>query len=103
MMRIHPVFHNSLLKPYKETKEHGPNFVCLLPEIVDREEGYYEVKMILMERPTRNWKSTQYLVKWKGYSTSKNSWLSVKELIHAKETLKKWETHTIKPKATESQ
>ena len=24
--KIHPVFHNSLLTPYKETKEHGPNF-----------------------------------------------------------------------------
>ena len=25
-MRIHPVFHNSLLKPYIETSAHGPNF-----------------------------------------------------------------------------
>jgi hypothetical protein len=25
-MRIHPVFHNSLLKPYVETSAHGPNF-----------------------------------------------------------------------------
>jgi len=25
-MRIHPVFHNSLLKPYMETAAHGPNF-----------------------------------------------------------------------------
>jgi len=25
-MRVHPVFHNSLLKPYHETQAHGPNF-----------------------------------------------------------------------------
>jgi len=25
-MRIHPVFYNSLLKPYVETSAHGPNF-----------------------------------------------------------------------------
>jgi hypothetical protein len=25
-MRIHPIFHNSLLKPYVETSAHGPNF-----------------------------------------------------------------------------
>jgi hypothetical protein len=25
-MRIHPVFHNLLLKPYVETSAHGPNF-----------------------------------------------------------------------------
>jgi len=26
IIRIHPVFHNSLLKPYVETSAHGPNF-----------------------------------------------------------------------------
>src|SRR5579863_9886841 len=40
-MRIYPVFHNSLLEPYKETKEHGPNFACPPPEIIAGEEGHY--------------------------------------------------------------
>ena len=62
-MKIHPVFHNSLLKPYIETSAHGPNFAQPPPEIVGGEEGHYEIKKILQERPTRNRKSTQYLVK----------------------------------------
>ena len=86
-MKIHPVFHNSLLKPYIETTAHGPNFTQLPPEIVGNEEGHYEIENILRERPTRNRKSTEYLVHWKGYPDVENSWLPAKELTHAKELL----------------
>jgi len=86
-MKIHPVFHNSLLKPYHETKEHGPNYERPSPEIVNEEEGHYEIEDILMARPTHNRKSTQYLIKWKGYPASENSWLPEKELTNAKELL----------------
>src|SRR5260221_7049167 len=89
-MRIHPVFHNSLLKPYKETSAHGPNFERPSPEIVSGEEGHYEIELILASRPTRNRKSTQYLVKWKGYPASENSWIPAKELTHAKELLERF-------------
>jgi hypothetical protein len=47
-MKIHLVFHNSLLKPYCETKEHNPNYEKLAPEIVNDEEGHYEIETILM-------------------------------------------------------
>jgi len=53
-MRIHSVFHNSLLKPYKETTAHGPNFARPPPEIVGGEKGHYEIEWILTSRPTRN-------------------------------------------------
>ena len=86
-MKIHPVFHNSLLKPYHETKEHGPNYEKPAPEIINDEEGHYEIEEILMARPTRNRKSTQYLIKWKGYPASENSWLPEKELTNARELL----------------
>jgi hypothetical protein len=89
-MKIHPVFHNSLLKPYHETKEHGPNYKKPAPEIINNEEGHYEIEAILTARPTRNRKSTQYLIKWKGYPTSENSWLPEKELTNAKELLDKF-------------
>jgi Chromo (CHRromatin Organisation MOdifier) domain len=86
-MKIHPVFHNLLLKPYYETKEHGPNHERPSPEIVNGEEGHYEIESILKARPTRNKKSTQYLIKWKGYPESENSWLPEKELTHTTELL----------------
>jgi hypothetical protein len=98
-MKIHPVFHNSLLKPYYETKEHGLNHEKPILEIVNGEEGYYEIKAILMAWPTCNKKSTQYLIKWKGYPASENSWLPEKELTNAKELLnqfKQQERHTTK-------
>ena len=84
-MRIHPVFHNSLLKPYVETLEHGPNFPRPPPEIVEGQEGHYEIEKILAARPTQNWKSTQYLVHWKGYPSLDNSWLPAKELQNVQE------------------
>ena len=51
------------------------------------EEGHYEIEKILREQPTRNRKSTEYLVHWKGYPDTENSWLPAKELTHAKELL----------------
>jgi hypothetical protein len=89
-MKIHPVFHNSLLKPYHETKEHSPNYKKPAPEIINNEEGHYKIEAILMARPTRNRKSTQYLIKWKGYPGLENSWLPEKELANAKELLDKF-------------
>ena len=52
--KIHPVFHNSLLKPYKETPAHGPNFARPPPEIIDKEGEHYEVETILKSRVTPN-------------------------------------------------
>jgi len=90
-MRIHPVFHNSLLKPYTETTAHGPNFARPPPEIVREEEGHYKIKKILQSCPTRNCKSTQYLVYWKGYMEADCTWIPAKELTHAKELVTQFE------------
>jgi len=95
-MQIHPVFHNSLLKPYKETMAHRPNFACPPLEIVGGEEGHYEIERILTSHPTRNWKSTQYLVKWKGYPDSENSWLPAKELQSARKLLKQFHNRQVR-------
>jgi len=84
-MRVHPVFHNSLLKPYHETQAHGPNFERPPPEIVGGEEGHYEIDKVLAAHPTRNRKSTQYFVHWKGYTDADNSWIPAGELTHTKE------------------
>ena len=86
-MKIHPVFHNSLLKPYTETIVQGPNLTWPPPEIVGNEEGHYEIEKILQEQPMRNRKSTEYLVHWKGCPDAENSWLPAKELTYAKELL----------------
>ena len=91
-MKIHLVFHNSLLKPYIETSAHGPNFTWPPPEIIGGEEGHYEIEKILQAHPTRNKRSMQYLVKWKGYPDSENSWLPARELTHAQELVCDFQT-----------
>ena len=52
--RIHLVFHNSLLTPYWETSEHGPNYTQPPPNIVEGEDEHYEVETILQAWPTPN-------------------------------------------------
>jgi hypothetical protein len=42
-MRIHPVFYNSLLKPYTETPAYRPNFTWPPLEIIGNKEGHYEI------------------------------------------------------------
>jgi len=74
-----------------ETTAHGPNFACPPPEIVGEEEGHYEIKKILQSQPTRNCKSTQYLVHWKGYTEANRTWIPAKELMHAKELVAQFE------------
>ena len=89
-MKIHPVFHNSLLKLYTETLAHGPNFTQPPPEIVRGEEGHYEIEKILQSHPTRNQRSTEYLVHWKGYTDADRTWVPTKELSHAKELVQEF-------------
>ncbi|KAK1222063.1 hypothetical protein PQX77_015116 [Marasmius sp. AFHP31] len=47
--RIHPVFHASLLKHYKETDAHGPNYPGQPPELLP-EDTEYKVEEILDSR-----------------------------------------------------
>jgi Chromo (CHRromatin Organisation MOdifier) domain len=79
--KIHNVFHVSLLTPYKETEEHGPNFAEPPPELIEEQEEY-EVEQVLASRLYGRWKKLQYLIHWKGYSHAHDSWASVDD-VHA--------------------
>ena len=69
-MKIHNVFHISLLELYTGTNE--PNNPLLPPiEVEGKEE--YKVKEILDSRIHYN--KFQYLVKWIGYPHLDNQWL----------------------------
>jgi hypothetical protein len=45
MWGIHDIFHSSLLLPYHETTQHGPNFSQPPPDLIEGEEEY-KVKAI---------------------------------------------------------
>ena len=79
-LRVHPVFHVSLLKP--SIPNPFPNRSTSPPDpvIVDGEEEF-EVEAILDYRRRRN--QNQFLIKWKGYGPEENSWEPERN-IHAK-------------------
>jgi Chromo (CHRromatin Organisation MOdifier) domain len=79
--KIHNIFHVSLLTPYKEMEEHGPNFAEPPPELIEEQEEY-EVEQVLASRLYGRWKKLQYLIRWKGYSHAHDSWVSADD-VHA--------------------
>lgn len=88
--KIHPVFHAALLTPYRATKEHGPDYLRPPPESVtdrdDQEE--HEVEAILNHRMLRG--KPQYLVAWKGWPSSENSWEPERHLKNAQAVLRNY-------------
>jgi len=78
--RIHNVFHISLLK-----KCHSkPKFSKPPPEIINNEEEY-EVENILDSKILRG--KRFFLIKWRGYDSSENTWESESNLANASEIL----------------
>ena len=69
--RVHPVFHASLLTPYKENDIYGTNFPWPPPDLIDGEEEY-EVEWILKHQGCP--KHHQYLIRWRGYSADEDLW-----------------------------
>ena len=81
-MKIHPVFHMSLIKPYQPSPEEfgrpSPPPAIIVPE-TNQEE--YEVDAILDKKIVR--KKAQYLIKWVGYPLHDATWEPEKHLTNA--------------------
>ena len=84
-MKIHDVFHVDLLTPYHETDAYGPPPSQPPAVLVDGEEEY-EIEEIINDRYNHCQRKRQYLIKWKGYPTSENSWVDEQDL-HSDELL----------------
>ena len=94
-VKIHNVFHVSLLEPY--SRNSIPNRISEPPPIVEVEDhAEYEVNKIL---DSRIWhRKLQYLVDWKGYSPSDQSWEPAINLANSKELLEDFhQTYPEKP------
>jgi len=81
-MKIHPLFHVSLLEPYHAStilgRIHDP-----LPIIEVDGEHEYEVENILNSRIFN--RQLQCLVPWHGYDVNKHTWELIKNLSNAME------------------
>lgn len=76
-MKIHPVFHVSLLEPASQNAKTQEETLI--------EQNAYEVEAILGER--KNHKEFLYLVKWKGQDETENTWEPIENLRGAQEAL----------------
>ena len=75
--RIHPVFHVSLLHAH-----HAGGLIPTPPEPVEVDgQLEYEVERILGHRSRG--RSRQYLVRWRGYDASEDTWQSEDSLGNA--------------------
>jgi hypothetical protein len=78
-MRVHPVFHVSRLKPFRESTIPG-RVQPPPPPVVSDGEPWFEVQAILKHEDARG--SRRCLVAWKGYDDTHNSWEPHDNLIH---------------------
>ena len=81
--QVHPVFHVSKLHQYHEDPEQ-PNYTAPPPDII-KGEAEWEVDRILDAKMVN--RQLKYLVKWKGWPDSENSWEPKANLGNAKEVL----------------
>ena len=89
---IHDVFHASLLSPYSETPSHGPNFSRPPPDLIGGEEEY-EVESIRSHRYFGRNKKLQFLIRWKGYAPSDDTWEPA-DSVHAPDLVKEYKQRT---------
>jgi hypothetical protein len=83
-MRINPVFHISLLEPAPQ------NAPTIAPELAEENETIeYEVEDIKDQRITTTGQK-EYLVKWKRYDETDNTWEPEENLQNAKAILRKF-------------
>ena len=83
-MKIHPVFHISLLRPYRANTIPGRHQPPPPPIEID---GYNEwiVKEILDSRI--RYRKLEYFIDWEGYLPSERTWQSVSDVKHAQEAI----------------
>ena len=93
-VKIHPVFHASKLIPYKEDQIAGRN-PSKPPPIQVEGQDEFEVEAIKDSKISR--RKVQYLVKWKGYPESENTWEPVRHLTHCWDLVEHF--HTKHPEA----
>jgi hypothetical protein len=95
-MRVHPVFHVHLLKPYHDPTAAFPARIrepTPEPEFVDEEEPAWEVESILRKR--RRGRRVEYLVKWAGYPIEEATWEPLENLQNADEAIQEFEDSTV--------
>jgi Chromo (CHRromatin Organisation MOdifier) domain len=86
-LKIHPVFHVSLLHKYADNTRLGAP-----PPLVMLEDGTLEceVECILDVTRSANGKPKKYLVRWAGYGPEHNTWEPAANVQNSQELIDEW-------------
>jgi hypothetical protein len=81
-LKIHPVFHVSLLQPWHVDPDMPHPPVLSRPPPVDEEEDRFFVDSLLDKRQRKRGRgvSIEYLVRWRGYGPEDDMWINVKQI-----------------------
>ena len=95
-MKVHPVFHVSLLESYRESSFPG-RMHSLPPSIKIKNHEEYEVDKILDSR--RRWGKVEYFVHWSGYDFNERTREPAKNLADAPKKIQEFhQRYPYKPK-----
>jgi hypothetical protein len=83
--KVHPVFNEILLTPYRPPVHGQQPPIARPPPILIDDTTEYEVEEIVDSRVRRG--RLQYCVKWKGYPYEERTWEPVSNLEHAKNAI----------------
>jgi hypothetical protein len=106
-LRMHPVFHASLLRPHKDGRDRFPlreRYSRPPPVWSEGQDKLWEVDRIIGKRapPHAESGAAEYLVLWRGYPESEADWLPHSELTHLQDLIDQFE-HTQQPRSTRGQ
>jgi hypothetical protein len=89
-MRVHPVFHVSLLQPHRTSAAFPARQAAVRPPPIaaDAKGELWEVEAILDKR-----RGPQWLVRWKGYGPESDSWEPRSSFDQCPELLDEFEAH----------
>jgi hypothetical protein len=90
-IKVHPTFHVSLFKPFKEDTLWPVSKKVIWPpsKLVD-DHLEYEIESILKSRNLKK-KDKEYLIKWRGYHENKATWMLAKNMDNAKKVIENFE------------
>ncbi|CAI7858988.1 unnamed protein product [Closterium sp. NIES-54] len=86
--KIHNAFHVQLLKPYQDpNKLYTGRQPPPPPLVLVNDELEYEVESVIAHRCRRHG-ALEFLVRWKGYDISEDSWVSEEDMSYARRSLR---------------
>ncbi|CAI7867308.1 unnamed protein product [Closterium sp. NIES-53] len=85
--QLHNAFHVQLLKPYKDpNQQFQGRQLPPPPPVLIQDEPEYEVERVLTHR-RRGGKTLEFLLRWKGYDPTEDSWVAEADMGNARRAL----------------